>query len=358
MLFRRYIQPSQGSLDVDDLLMVLAANATYYDTNNKDWFLLDKLELRGKDWENITRPNQPLNALVDVWFSKKASTLMVSFRGSESWRDWFYGNFKVGKKEICEQFPQQGLSNSYDCGHFVHEGFLENYSSLRDSIHSVITDVLSDKYRTSDPITILVTGHSKGGGMAQIAAFDILQHPGVTNRVIKKIRCTTFGQPSIANTTLVESFTNNMKEINATYTSVVTHRRGHLYDLVPHLPDMVSSLLWLWPSWMLWPQSHQILHSYPYNNIDPIYVGRTQNVTEYGFDHGMNAYAEAVEQLVDPDGRWLTSCISIVEKDLEANANPSLRNFYSRKEVRQGVATSICYRRRNLKPPPLGFIRF
>jgi len=104
----------------------------------------------------------------------------------------------------------------------VHQGFLEAYMSLRDSIISAAGE-LSKRF---PKLPLLVTGHSLGGAIATLAAVDFALNKTVTNEVL----LWTYGSPRVGNDAFADFI--DSKYVNATR---VTYKR----DPIPHLPPKV-----------------------------------------------------------------------------------------------------------------------
>lgn len=57
----------------------------------------------------------------------------------------------------------------------THVGFLTAYNSVRDTVHALIKHIISSpgEDREQHPWRALVTGHSLGGALANLAAYDL-----------------------------------------------------------------------------------------------------------------------------------------------------------------------------------------
>lgn len=85
----------------------------------------------------------------------------------------------------------------------------------------------SDVYAAMDDmgassIPIWVTGHSLGGAIGELAAFDIFNDGYTVSRVM------TLGTPRVGNSDFADTFHSLMGSI--------TSRLVHLHDIVPHVP--------------------------------------------------------------------------------------------------------------------------
>jgi hypothetical protein len=104
----------------------------------------------------------------------------------------------------------------------VHEGFL-------DSLDSLWTDVLDETTRqlaAAPGKSLLITGHSKGGAIATLAAMRFLKLEGLTSKVI------TFAAPKPGDA-----------DFTTAYNAVMDHTRfEYAEDVVPHLPPSADFL--------------------------------------------------------------------------------------------------------------------
>src|SRR5262249_21503493 len=112
----------------------------------------------------------------------------------------------------------------------VHGGFLAALQPLWDR---VVVEVEKQRVGPLASVPLLVTGHSKGGAMAALAAWRLQTVRGIPTRVV------TFAAPKSGNRTYRDA-----------YPAQVDHTRyEYADDIVPHLPasqggflDVLSSL--------------------------------------------------------------------------------------------------------------------
>ena len=150
---------------------------------------------------------------------QNASGIIVAFRGtlpsteSDSYLDWVQDLF-------LEPVTYKGLPGK------VHDGFLEAVNMI---LPQVVSAVSSLKPSATNPVYI--TGHSKGGGMAPIAAYLMRQGAGIP---VKQVM--TFAAPKSGDQGFQTGYESVFKN----------HIRYENYgDLVPLLPppDEFISLL-------------------------------------------------------------------------------------------------------------------
>lgn len=88
--------------------------------------------------------------------SKGSSPALIAFTGTFSYDEW---KSDLDYKQVAPSFSVDGAP----AGILVHEGFLDIYQAIRDQLHSAIP-------KSGD---VVVTGHSLGGALATICAYDL-----------------------------------------------------------------------------------------------------------------------------------------------------------------------------------------
>lgn len=122
--------------------------------------------------------NQTDDKTCVVWRSEDGAYIIVAFHGSASkdFRDFFddegdWGsNFDTDPTKTCKDlFPPE--QSGIPCYVGFHGGYLGNYSSAHDNLIATLETLLAmpSDYPLRDR-WVIVTGHSKGGGMAVVAA--------------------------------------------------------------------------------------------------------------------------------------------------------------------------------------------
>jgi hypothetical protein len=105
----------------------------------------------------------------------------------------------------------------------VHEGFLGSLDSLWDAVRD---EAKRHMLQAGTAAPLLVTGHSKGGAVAALAAMRFREQEGVEPTVV------TFAAPKPGNTEFADE-----------YNAVMDHTRYEFAeDVVPHLPPSASFL--------------------------------------------------------------------------------------------------------------------
>jgi hypothetical protein len=113
------------------------------------------------------------------------SDIQVAFRGSSSPTN-YVGDLIVWKEK-------NSLPNCEGCS--IHAGFDSAFQSIREELLSAVEDAASmtSKKANRKP-RVRLTGHSLGGALAVLAAWDIANDPTISN-LISSIDVITFGEP-------------------------------------------------------------------------------------------------------------------------------------------------------------------
>lgn len=119
-------------------------------------------------------------------------TLVVAFRGTNSWDEF--------KEDISiTMSTYKGCTGNADADCEVHTGFLDAYHSLAaDLSHELAARVPTAELRAST--RILVTGHSLGGAIATIAAYEL----ALTG--YRVVGVYTFGSPRVGTLAFAQAF--------------------------------------------------------------------------------------------------------------------------------------------------------
>jgi len=136
------------------------------------------------------------------------NSIIIAFRGSESFENWLHDLDFF--KTTYPGFP--GLE--------VHEGFLSAYQAVQPTILSYVS-ILRKKYPN---FPVYVTGHSLGGALSVLCAFDLVVTSGVPSSSISVIN---LGQPRVGNSL----FASKWNQLIGSSFRLVNQR-----DLVPHVP--------------------------------------------------------------------------------------------------------------------------
>lgn len=134
---------------------------------------------------------------VDCYFRKDKDILWITFRGTDSFKEWI-SNLTFWKKTI----PYDNVTSKIR----VHTGFINSYKmeAVRGKILSMITDEIH---------YVKINGHSRGAALAVLCAVD-LQY----NYPERDIEAILFGCPRIGNKAFAESYNKRVdKTIRVEY---------------------------------------------------------------------------------------------------------------------------------------------
>jgi len=151
-----------------------------------------------------------------VGYDERDDTVFVSFRGSENLENWIE-NFK-----FVMTYPYE---NNASIG--VAGGFYEWYSKLRDV---GVADLVRDSLALSVSKSVKVIGHSAGGAVSVLLAYDIMRGSDFYPKGTTLSSLTTFGSPRTGNADFAASFGSFL--LKTTKSARITHNR----DMVPQLP--------------------------------------------------------------------------------------------------------------------------
>eukprot|EP00210_Caulerpa_lentillifera_P002903 g2771.t1 len=155
-----------------------------------------------------------VNTGTQVWIhaNTECKAMVVAFRGTESCR------FKDVLNDFRFISSKFDLKNGYDCklrlteaaqssAIRVHDGFRRCYDSIRATVMEVVYDITQWK---SD-WTICVTGHSLGGAVATICAFEFANR--LTESFSKpRVIMMNFGAPRLGNKEFCRVYKDTVKE--------------------------------------------------------------------------------------------------------------------------------------------------
>lgn len=146
--------------------------------------------------------------LVVIGYNNQYDAIFVGFRGSSNIQNWL-DNLKV---DFIKPYNSSSIA--------VEHGFYKIYNALNQQLHTTVSNLLL-KYNTN---RILVTGHSLGGAIATLFAFNICYY----EMPYQMYSLVTFGSPRVGN----EYFSEYISTCDFT-----SFRITHHYDMVPHVPE-------------------------------------------------------------------------------------------------------------------------
>ncbi|XP_078427745.1 putative triglyceride lipase isoform X2 [Wolffia australiana] len=176
--------------------------------------------------DNISTDTQ-----VAIWRDQTRKRLVIAFRGTEQtkWKDLTTDLMLV----------PSGLNPERMGGNFkeevqVHSGFLGAYDSVRNRIMTLIK--LSVGYHedmdleTISKWRVYVTGHSLGGALATLLAFE-LSSSQMAKRGVISITMYNFGSPRVGNRCFTEIYNQRVRDS----WRIVNHR-----DIIPTVPRLMG----------------------------------------------------------------------------------------------------------------------
>jgi predicted lipase len=161
------------------------------------------------DTENILEDKIENNGeLIIIGYNKPTNSVFIGFRGSSNIQNW------ISNIQIVFTHPYEDSTIA------VSDGFYKLYMSFREQLLEKI-QIVTKKY---DINNVFITGHSLGGALATLCAFDIMYNelPYTISQHI------TFGSPRVGNNVFFYYF-----KAFGIYSKRVTHQ----YDIVPHVPE-------------------------------------------------------------------------------------------------------------------------
>jgi hypothetical protein len=153
-----------------------------------------------------------------VGYDSKQDALFVAYRGSSDIQNW------IDNAEFKLISPYTDLS-----GVKVEKGWYSWYTGMKDEIDSTLLALFS-KHGTS---RVQITGHSAGGSVATLHAFDIARGESSTPG-LSLDSVVTFGSPRVGNSAFSEAHDEYIDQ-----DSIPSWRVTHYYDIVPHIPEEI-----------------------------------------------------------------------------------------------------------------------
>lgn len=143
-------------------------------------------------------------------FDYEKNLIIVSFRGSSNTMNW------LDNLQVSHCNPYQTFSSVS-----VEKGFYKALSFVREPLYDNIYKMMG----MCSQCTLLITGHSLGGALSTLAAFELVHQEQKIRP--ENIQLITFGSPRVGN----DEFKELMQSISKSW------RITHYYDIVPHVPE-------------------------------------------------------------------------------------------------------------------------
>lgn len=186
--------------------------------------------------------------------------VVVAFRGTDTKADWI--SDLIARQTKFGYVP--GAGNT-------HLGFTQIYDSTRDQILRVLKETSPEK-------TLLVTGHSLGGGLATLCGLDLANNSKFRQPPVVY----SYAAPRVGDPTFAAAYNRALGQSRRIYNA---------FDLVPHVPPQVYKL----------PKSEKL---YRYLHVRASYKLSFQNMS-VSDNHSLGQYFNALSQLDPAFGRSL-----------------------------------------------------
>ncbi|KIY92224.1 Lipase [Monoraphidium neglectum] len=113
----------------------------------------------------------------------------------------------------------------------VHSGFLNAYDSVKVKVFTLV-DQITESATPSKPWRVRITGHSLGGAIATLCAYDLSARPPKTGAGSLEVSMYTFGAPRVGNKAFAKVFDERL------------HNRAwritNASDIVPSVPRLMG----------------------------------------------------------------------------------------------------------------------
>ncbi|KXZ45677.1 hypothetical protein GPECTOR_52g74 [Gonium pectorale] len=111
----------------------------------------------------------------------------------------------------------------------VHKGFLDAYDSVKRAVFTLL-DAVTGSGERGGPWRVLVTGHSLGGALATLAAYELAERR-CPARTVQQISLYTYGAPRVGNKAFAEAFDRVVPD---------TWRVTNANDIIPSVPRLMG----------------------------------------------------------------------------------------------------------------------
>ena len=169
--------------------------------------------------------------------SSDNNKIIIVFRGTETnkWKD-IVTDLNITPTLFHENSTNQKRDKD---AVMVHSGFYNAYKSVRDLIMDIIMSIVNSQSLDSTCWDVCCTGHSLGGALASLCAYDLMTAENVDGNY--NVCCYTYGSPRVGNDAFVKNFKDQMKsntkDVKNNNILKESYRFFNKKDLVATVPD-------------------------------------------------------------------------------------------------------------------------
>lgn len=198
------IPPRMEKIDTQEAILLAAMIHQSYERFEQRRLILPEgyhLRLIIKALAGVEEPE----AEVFGFLAESEDQIVVVFRGTRTFKD-------NESDQDLYQVPFPFVKNAGK----THRGFTCIYQSARNEVFRALSQLSPRK-------KLFVAGHSLGGALAVLAAFDI-----AVNTSFKTLRTYTYGSPRVADPVFAAHYNRTIKK---------SFRIENIHDIIPTLPD-------------------------------------------------------------------------------------------------------------------------
>jgi len=195
--------PLHYDSELASFLLTLDLNVTLHNCSNLG-------SLPNPPGFNITVPLKGSDGKTLAFLFASPSVNIISFTGT-----FFFGQWLSDLD--ASQVPPRGIGTAHYTHTLVHSGFYKLYMSIQEKLHEALK-----KYPSS---TLFITGHSLGGALANLCAYDLASS-------FKNMIVYTFAAPRLGNLAFASAYDNMISKSNS-------YRIFNTEDVVPDTPPPI-----------------------------------------------------------------------------------------------------------------------
>ncbi|GIL50703.1 hypothetical protein Vafri_6817 [Volvox africanus] len=210
------------------------------------WRVLAAMVGRAMGSESLTPvafvENEQTDTQAWIYRNVEAREAVISFRGTEQvkWKD-IATDLNLTP---CSLNPERlddnaglpftariirGWAGVHHKQFMVHKGFLDAYDSVRRTVFTLL-DEITGTGNKGDNWQVVVTGHSLGGALATLAAYELADRR-TPARAVQKIAMYSFGAPRVGNKAFAEEFDRLVPD---------AWRVTNSNDIIPSVPRLMG----------------------------------------------------------------------------------------------------------------------